>query len=99
MMKICSQCGIEKFIDDFSLNSHSKDGHRSSRKECRNSKIIAKSKRYLFIESTLRFATLKIEKVMLATLESQFGAGQDEKFQEFTEEFFDRLNQELPQRE
>lgn len=36
MLKKCSQCGLEKDIDDFYLNYGTNDGHASMCKECQN---------------------------------------------------------------
>ena len=36
MLKKCTQCGLEKDINDFYVNYGTKDGHSSICKECQN---------------------------------------------------------------
>ena len=69
MNKICTQCGLEKDINDFYENPETKDGHSSMCKECQkkismqyvqqNKEKIKQYKRERYLRRKKEFAELK----------------------------------------
>lgn len=69
MLKKCTQCGLEKDINEFYANPETKDGHSSMCKECQNKisakyaqenkEKIKKYKRERYLRRKQEFAELK----------------------------------------
>lgn len=74
--KTCTECGIEKLLEDFSLHSKGRGGRNPKCKECKN-----KQARHYFEQNRVRLLAVKNTRRNNVTRFTQYGITQDEYLQ------------------